>query len=69
MARALAEIVLWVEDDLGDMFPTFKAPHNTVMLETSYGSSQSGIRAVINTELTLARWDGQTPITTFLDHT
>jgi hypothetical protein len=37
------------------------------VLETSYGSRQSGIQAIINTELTLARWDGQTPIITFRD--
>ena len=48
---------------------TYDDPHNAwVMLETSYGSHQSGIQAVINAELTLVRWDGQTPITTFHNH-
>jgi len=68
-ARAYAEIVLRVGDDLGDVFATIDDPYNAwVMLETSYGSRQSGIQAVINAELTLARWDGQSPITTFRDH-
>jgi hypothetical protein len=68
-ARAYAEIVLQVEDDVGDVFTTIDDLYDAwVMLETSYGSRQSGIRAVINAELTLARWDGKTPITTFRDH-
>ena len=68
-ARAYAEIVLRTNDDLGDIYATIEDPHDAwVMLESSYGSRQTGIQAVINSELTLARWDGQTPITTFRDH-
>jgi hypothetical protein len=48
---------------------TIGDPHDAwTMLESSYGSRQSGIQTVINAELTLARWDGQTPITTHRDH-
>ena len=36
--------------------------------QSIYGSCQSDIQAVLNAELTLARWDGQTPITAFRDH-
>ena len=58
-----------MDNDLGDVFATYDDPHDAwVMLETSYGSRQSGIQAVINAELTLAWWDGQTPIMTFHDH-
>ena len=58
-----------MDNDLGDVFATYDDPHNAwVMLETSYGSCQSGIQAVINAELTLMQWDSQTPITTFRDH-
>jgi hypothetical protein len=43
--------------------------HDTwTMLESSYGSQQSGIQAVINAELALVKWDGQTPTTTHRDH-
>jgi hypothetical protein len=38
------------------------------MLKRSYGAQQSGIQSVINAELTLAKWDGQTPITTHCNH-
>ena len=56
MARGFAEILLRAEDELGDMYATIEDPHDVwVMLEISYGSRQSGIWAVINTELTLAR--------------
>ena len=66
LARAYAEIVLRVVDALGDVFATIDDPYNSwVMLKTDSGSRQSGIQAVINAELTLARWDGQTPITSF----
>jgi len=69
-AQAYAEIVLRVEEDIGDVFGTDDDLHNAwVMIESSYGSRQSGIQAVINAELTLARWDGQTPITAFRDRT
>jgi hypothetical protein len=37
-------------------------------LERSYGSQQSGIQAVINAELTLAKWDGMSPITVHRDY-
>lgn len=68
-ARAYAEIALRVEEDLGDVFGVDDGPHNAwVTIESSYGSRQSGIQAVLNAELTLARWDGQTPITAFRDH-
>ena len=51
------------------MIATINDPHEAwTMLESSYGSQQSGIQAVINAELTLAKWDGQTPITTHRDH-
>ena len=54
-ARAYAEIALRVEEDIGDVFGTDNDPHNTwVIIESSYGSRQSGIQAVINTELMLA---------------
>ena len=69
MVCAYAEIVLQVDNDLRDVFATHDDPHDAwVMLETSYGSCQSGIQAVINAELTLMWWDGQTPITTFCNH-
>ena len=68
-ARAYAEIALRVEEDLGDVFGVDDGPHNAwVTIESSYGSRQSGIQAVLKAELTLARWDGQTPITAFRDH-
>jgi hypothetical protein len=62
-ARAYTEIALRVEEGIGDVFGSDDNPHNAwVMIESSYGSRQSGIQAVLNAELTLARWDGQTPI-------
>jgi hypothetical protein len=68
-ARAYAEIALRVEDDYGDAIASIDNPHDCwTILETSYGSRQSGMQAVANAELTLARWDGQTPITTHRDH-
>ncbi len=33
-----------------------------------YGAQQSGIQSVINAELTLAKWDGRTPINEHRDH-
>ena len=64
MAPALRElmpksIALRAEDDFDDAW---------VMLEQSYGSQQSGIPSVINSGLTLARWDGQTPVSAHRDH-
>ena len=54
-ARAYAEIALRVEEDIGDVFGTDDDPHNAwVIIESSYGSRQSGIQAVINAELMLA---------------
>ena len=54
-ACAYAEIALQVEEDLGDVFGTDDGPHNAwVMIESSHGSCQSGIQAVLNAELTLA---------------
>ena len=68
-ARAYAEIALRVEDEYGDVIATSDDPHQGwTILETSYGSRQSGMQAVVNAELTLARWDGQTPITAHRDH-
>ena len=50
------------------MIATTDDPHQTwVMPYGRYGSQQSGIQAVINSELTLARWDGQSPIITCHD--
>ena len=61
VARAYAEIALRVEDDFGEVIATIDNPHDTwTTLESSYGSRQSGIQAVINAELTLACWDGKT---------
>jgi len=52
-ARACAEIALRVEEDIGDVFGADDDPHNAwVMIESSYGSRQSGIQAVLNAELT-----------------
>ena len=68
-ARADAEIALRLDDDYGETVATVNDPHeawNT--LERRYGSQQSGIQAVINAGLTLAKWDGQTPITAHRDH-
>ena len=62
-ARAYAEIAPRGEDDFEDVTRTIDDPHDAcVMLEQSYGSQQSGIQSVINSESTLARWDGQTPV-------
>ena len=53
---AHAEIALRVEDDFEDVIRTIDDPHDAwVMLEQSYGSQQSGIQSVINSESTLAR--------------
>ena len=61
-ARAYAEIALRVEDDFEDVIRTIDDPHDAwVMLEQSYGSQQSSIQSVINSESTLARWGDQTP--------
>lgn len=58
-----------MEDGFGEAIATINDPHDAwTVLQGSYGSQQSGIQAVINAELTLARWDGQTPITTHRDH-
>ena len=57
-ARAYAEIALWLDDDYGEAIATINDPHGAwTMLESSYGSQQLGIQAVINAELTLAKWD------------
>jgi hypothetical protein len=46
-----------MEDEYGDVIATIVDPHEAwVILESSYGSQQSGTQAV---ELTLARWDGR----------
>jgi len=69
VAHAYAEIALRVEDDFGEVIATIDNPHDAwTTLESSYGSRQSGIQAVINAELTLACWDGKTPITEHCDH-
>ena len=58
-----------MEDEYGEVIASTDDPHDGwTILERSYGSQQSGIQAVINAELTLARWDGQTPITVHRDH-
>ena len=68
-ARAYAEIALRVDDDYGESISMIDDPHDAwVILERSYGSQQAGIQGVINAELTLMRWDGQTPIHTHHDH-
>ena len=68
-ARAYAEIALRVEGDFEDVIRTIDDPHDAwVMLEQSYGSQQSGIQSVINSESTLARWGGQTPVNAHRDH-
>ena len=68
-ARAYAEIALRLEDEYGETISTTDNPHTAwTMLETSYGAHQSGIQSVINAELTLTKWDGQTPTTTHRDH-
>ena len=63
VARAYAEIALQLDDDYGEVIAMINNPHDAwMMLESSYGSQQSGIQAVINAELTLVKWDSQTPI-------
>ena len=58
-ARAYAEIALRVDDDYGEVIAAITDPRAAwTMLETSYGSQQSGIQSVVNAELTLAKWDG-----------
>jgi len=54
MVHAYAKFALQVEDNIGDVFTTTDNPCDTwIILETSHGSHQSGIQAVINTKLTL----------------
>ena len=66
---AYAEIALRVEDDYEDVIAMIDDPHQAwAMLESSYSPQQTGIQAVINSELMLARWDGHSPITTFRDY-
>jgi len=68
-ARAYAEIALRLDDEYGETIATTSEPHDAwTMLETSYGAQQSGIQSVINAELTLAKWDGKSPITAHRDH-
>jgi len=68
-ARAYAEIALRLDEDYGETIAAISDPHQAwMMLESSYSSRQSGIQGNINAELTLARWDGQTPVTAHRDH-
>jgi len=68
-ARAYAEIALRLDEEYGETIAAISDPHQAwMMLESSYGSQQSGIQGNINAELTLARWDGQTPVTAHRDH-
>ena len=68
-ARAYAEIALRLDEEYGETIAAISDPHQArMMLESSYGSQQSGIQGNINAELTLARWDGQTPVTAHHDH-
>jgi len=68
-ARAYAEIALRLEDDYGETIAGIHDPHSAwLMLESSYGSSQCGIQSVLDAELMMTRWDGQSPITTHRDH-
>ena len=65
-ARAYAEIALRLEQDYSESIATSDGdPHGAwTMLGTSYGAQQTGIQSVISAELTLARWNTQTPIIT-----
>ncbi len=68
-ARAYAEIALRVDDDYGEVIAAITDPHAAwIMLERSYGAQQTGIQSVISAELTLAKWDGMTPINKHRDH-
>jgi len=67
-ARAYAEIALRVDDDYGESISMIDDPHGAWVILESYCSQQSGIQGAINAELTLVRWDGQTPIHTHHDH-
>ena len=69
VAHTYAKIALWLDNDYGEAITTINDPHDAwMMLESSYGSQKLGIQTVINAELTLAKWDSQTPITTHCDH-
>ena len=62
-ARAYAEIALRLEDDHSETIATTSDPVTAwTMLETSFGTQQAGIQSILDAELTLARWNGQTPI-------
>jgi hypothetical protein len=68
-ARAYAEIALRLEDDYGGAILAISDPHVAwSTLERSYGSQQFGIQPVINAKLTLAKWDGVSPITAHRDY-
>ena len=67
--QAYAEIALRLKEDYGEAIATTTNPRTAwTILETSYGAQQSGIQSLINVELTLTKWNGQTPITTHQDH-
>lgn len=68
-ARAYAEIALRLEDEFSESISSITNPRDAWrMLETTYGAQQTGIQGVITAELTLAHWDGQTPINAHRDH-
>ena len=67
-ARAYAEIALRLEDDHSEAIATTSDPVAAwTMLESSFGTQQAGIQSILDAELTLARWDGQTPINAHRD--
>jgi len=60
---------LQLDNDYGETIATISNPHQAwMMLESSYGSQQSAIQAVINAKLTLARWNGQTLVMAHRNH-
>jgi len=68
-ARAYAEIVLQFEDNYRETITIINDPHHAwVTLESRYGSQQSGIQAVMNAKLTLARWSGRNPVMAHRNH-
>ena len=68
-AHTYTEIALRLEDEFSESISSITNPCDAwLMLETTYGAQQTGIQGVITAELTLARWDGQTPINAHHDH-